>query len=421
MCNIHPNIAIVGSGPAGCYTAQFLKKALPDADITVFEALPAPYGLLRYGVAADHQGTKNIAVQFERMFLRDGVRFAGNVQIGKTVSYKDLQAAFDVVVAATGVPNDRRLGVPGDNLIQIIGAGKLLGALNSHPTALLPKQPDGTVKSLGKRVIVIGNGNVAIDVVRLLAKKDEELAGSDINDELRKSLATDQIERIDIIGRSGIESAKFDLSMLKEICHLDGVTFSWHGIQPSNEGPVLNLLNTVISEKKVKTSRIAINFIFDAEPLSVCLRSPDSILTLMNKHLGKIQDINCDSIITAVGFENESSEFLTYGPGFYPVGWARRGPKGAVAENRRDASVVAATIVNDLKGGLINTGKPGYSVLAQKLSGVVIDFNQWKNIDNFELMTAAPARCRNKVISIEKMLSIARTSSSGRDNGADCY
>ena len=159
-----PTVVVVGSGPSGCYTAQFLRKQWPAADITVLDRLPVPFGLVRYGVAPDHQGTKAVDRQFDRLFTRDGVRFVGNVEVGGPVTVDQLRAAFDVVVLATGVSGDRPLGVPGAELAGVHGAGRLTRLLNDHPDEQHPVAP------LGPRVVVVGNGNVALDVVRLLAK-----------------------------------------------------------------------------------------------------------------------------------------------------------------------------------------------------------------------------------------------------------
>ena len=128
-----PSIAIVGSGPSGCYLAQYLRKAFPNSRISIFERDPVPYGLLRFGVAPDHIGTKAIAQQFERLFKRDGVEFIGNMEIGKDKSLRELRNEFDIVVIATGLNEDRSLGISGEYLEGIYSAGRITRLLNSHP------------------------------------------------------------------------------------------------------------------------------------------------------------------------------------------------------------------------------------------------------------------------------------------------
>ncbi|CAG74975.1 probable oxidoreductase [Pectobacterium atrosepticum SCRI1043] len=404
MSELTPTIAIVGSGPAGCYSAQFLKKSIPSAEITVFEALPVPYGLLRYGVAADHQGTKNVSAQFERLFTHSGVRFMGNVEIGKDLGVDELMVAFDVVVFATGLSSDRRLGIPGDDLENVIGAGKLLRALNGYPNKSINGQD--VTRPLGDRVAVIGNGNVAMDIVRLIAKSEDELLGSDVDDNLRLELCTTNVRRIDIIGRSPIESAKFDLAMLREICHLKGATVNWLNKPLDINCPAADLLLSTEAVSSLVSGSVEINFRFSAAPLLISSRNQATVLTLRLNEGGTVEDLEYDTVITAVGFCSEESDSLALTPGTYPVGWARRGPKGTVAENRRDAAEVASLIVEDLHNGRQNIGKPGLKAIEHLVTHKAVSFEQWKRLDRHEIHSAAPGRCRKKTTSITEMLSV---------------
>lgn len=411
MLQLMPTIAIIGSGPAGCYSAQFLKKGLPGAEITVFEALPVPYGLLRYGVAPDHQGTKNISSQFERMFTTSNVRFVGNVEIGKDIPLTELIDAFDVVVVATGLYVDRKLGIPGDSLSYVCGAGEILRSLNGYP------QSDSNgmghrLQALGERIAVIGNGNVAMDVVRLIAKSEEELAGSDINDIARKNLCTDKVRCIDVIGRSPIEQAKFDLAMLREICQLKNATIRWPDKHDGSHGLAADLLSSTDEASVGKKGSLEINFRFNSNPLLITARNMSAVLTLNNKSVGSIQDYHYDTIITAVGFcHNPEGSFASVA-GVYSVGWARRGPTGTVAANRREAAEVSATILKDLECGRIATGKAGLKTVEDKIMHKAVTFEQWQCLDRYEINSAPSGRCRKKAISIAEMLSVMETGTS---------
>ncbi|CAG0991310.1 partial NADPH-ferredoxin reductase FprA, partial [Rhodocyclaceae bacterium] len=167
------HIAIIGAGPAGCYTADQLTRKLPDACIDVYDRLPTPYGLVRGGVAPDHQGTKAIVRQFERTFAKERVHFRGNVEVGRDIAYEDLKAAYHAVVVASGALEDRLLGIPGEDLDGVYGSGRFVGWYNGIPdcSGLVPR-------ICGPAVAVVGNGNVALDIARILGKTPAELATS---------------------------------------------------------------------------------------------------------------------------------------------------------------------------------------------------------------------------------------------------
>ena len=207
-------IAIVGAGPSGCFVAQSLGKACPDAEITIVDRLPVPYGLVRYGVAPDHQGTKAVIRQFARLFEKQGVTFTGNLCVGDDdsadLSFAELRGMFDAVVLATGLSEDRRLGLVGEEARGVYGSGAVTRFWNDHPSdqALAPE--------FGNRVVVVGNGNVALDVVRLLAKGTDDFNGSDFDPARVVTSVTD----IHIVGRSPAHGAKFDAVMVKELAKI---------------------------------------------------------------------------------------------------------------------------------------------------------------------------------------------------------
>ena len=418
MVEFQPSIAIVGSGPAGCYTAQFLRKEWPHAEICVFEALPVPYGLLRYGVAADHQGTKAVAAQFDRLFERENVRFAGNVAVGKNLAFEELASSFDIVVLATGLSSDRGLTAEVDPNSRVLGAGSILKALNGHPEVGLPLFPNGALTPLGERLAVVGNGNVAMDIIRILSKPIHNFQGSDVDDKRLSELRGKRIRSIDVFGRSPVSNAKFDLSMLKEILHLPSVTIGATGLREALEGCqryqlLSQHLNGSQASDGVSDSRVRVTFHFEADPLCVSKTGDRSLLTVRRSTQDLPSEFEVDSIITATGFANKHCEAATgnvedwRGKNVFRTGWLSRNGKGTVAENRREAKALAEAIITQFKAGDLPVGAKGFAAIEKTIEPHVVDFRGWKNIDSHELATANPNRCRRKITDIPKMLSIA--------------
>ena len=209
-------VAIVGAGPSAASMPPTACCATrPDLRIDLIDRLPTPFGLVRAGVAPDHQGTKAVIRQFERLLAQPDVRFAGNVEIGRDVSWEELQADYDAVIVATGMVIDSKLGVPGEELPFVWGSWRFVGWLNGHPDFR-----DGPDLSQVKRVAVIGNGNVALDVARVLAKSADEMAKSDIVPEAGAAIAAAPLTDITIIGRRGPEQASFTNNELAEMGRL---------------------------------------------------------------------------------------------------------------------------------------------------------------------------------------------------------
>lgn len=406
------SVAIVGSGPSGCYAAQFIRKRWPTADVTIFEALPVPYGLVRYGVAADHQGTKAVTAQFDRLFERDGVRFVGNVVIGRHLEFETLTGAFDVVVLATGLPDDRTLAVPTEAGSSIIGAGTLLRALNGYPSFVAG---EGGRKPLGERLIVIGNGNVAIDVARLLCKDAADLSGSDLDDAALSCFRPSPLKSIDVVGRSPVTRAKFDIAMLRELCGLANVEIRAEGIAKTEEGAQVSLLREAIQASAVSgvQSRQQITFHFSLTPHSVTEAGHITTLHTLAPDGSPGRSLEADTIITAIGFISgeglgiAAPTAVWSADNVFRVGWLRRGPTGTIAENRRCAKDVAETIFACADDGRLSFGNPGFEAVRPLIADRMIDFDGWRRIDAYERAAARAQRCRQKVTDINRMIAIA--------------
>jgi ferredoxin--NADP+ reductase len=210
------HIAIIGSGPAGYYTAEAAQKQWGDeVRVDIFDMLPVPYGLIRTGVAPDHQSIKAVSRRYEATALSDNVRFVGNVMVGRDISVAELQGLYDAVVLATGAPRDRQLAMPGDHLANVYGSAAFVGWYNGHPE-FAALDPDLS----GKTAVVIGMGNVALDVTRILAKTREEFAGSDIVGHALESLMASKLQRIVVLGRRGPHQIMMTPKELGELGHL---------------------------------------------------------------------------------------------------------------------------------------------------------------------------------------------------------
>lgn len=341
-------VAVVGSGPAGCYTAQALLRELPDVHVSVFERLPVPFGLIRYGVAPDHQGTKAIARQFDRVLQHERVTFVGGVHVGSDVELEELRAEFDAVVVATGLYRDRSLGIPGEDLSGVIAAGPLTRWMNSHPEEV------GSLPPLGRRVVVVGNGNVAIDVVRLLAKAPQDLEGSDLSPEVAESLERADVREIVVAGRSPISQAKFDPAMVKELAQIAGATFE-ADLPASEDGRQVEALRALL-ERQRSGDRAHVRFHFGWVPQSIDGDSRVEQVAFIDSS-GSEHVVPTDTVVSAIGFTGPA-DLLQELPehrdgriddGLYCVGWARYGARGTIPDARTDARLVAKSIAADLR------------------------------------------------------------------------
>src|SRR5258705_4619371 len=212
-------VAIVGAGPSGFYAADGLLRARPDLHIDIIDRLPTPYGLVRAGVAPDHQGTKAITRQFEKLLGQPDVRFAGNIEVGRDLSWDELLTGYDAIIVATGMVIDKKLGVPGEEQAHVWGSWRFVAWLNGHPD-----YRQGPDLSQVKTVAVIGNGNVALDVARVLAKSADEMAKSDIAPDAAAAIAAAPLTDIYVIGRRGPEQASFTNNELAEMGRLSRAT-----------------------------------------------------------------------------------------------------------------------------------------------------------------------------------------------------
>lgn len=374
-----PSVAIVGSGPSGCYLAQFLRKQWRGSEIVIFDRLDTPYGLVRYGVAPDHPGTRAVSKQFDRLFARDDVTFVGSTTVGSApgagdITLDQLRSAFDIVVLATGLHADRALSVQSD-MPGVYGAGRLTRLINGHP--------EETVDDLrlGERVVIIGHGNVAIDLLRLFLTAPEQLRELGIADAVIDAITAGPIREIDIVGRSLPAQAKFDLAMIKELSKLADVRFEADIATPTADEDASrhDAIASLVDGAGPEAQRV-VRFHFGWEPAE--LDGETSVTGIKLAALdtsGRTVRLHADSVCTAIGFaENSDAPLLRadhtsaehvdldrgiLGERLFCVGWLRRGPRGTIPENRADARMVADTIIADHNSRTATASKPGYSGL----------------------------------------------------------
>jgi NADPH-dependent glutamate synthase beta subunit-like oxidoreductase len=388
-------VAIVGAGPSGFYAADGLLRANPDLHIDVIDRLPTPYGLVRAGVAPDHQGTKAVVRQFDRLLAQPDLRFAGNIEIGRDLSWDELSAAYDAVIVATGMVIDKKLGVPGEDLPHVWGSWRLVGWLNGHPD-----YRQGPDLSQVKSVAIIGNGNVALDVARVLAKSAEEMAKSDIVPEAGAAIASAPITDIYVIGRRGPEHASFTNNELAEMGRLAravAVTDA-KGLdtKPPASDPTPERLRKIknleilkgFTHNKPGAKPVTLHFLFNAAP--VAFRPGEVELTT-----GKLA---ADLVVTCIGYTGQ--EFPRREEVF-AVGWAKRGPTGTIPTNRGESHAVAQQVMAWLK---TRDPKSGPDVLP-----IAIDAAGWHRIDKHEVAAgAAHGRPRVKLTDWQALLDVAQ-------------
>ena len=430
------HIAIIGSGPAGYYTAEAAGKQWgEDAKIDVFDKLPVPYGLIRTGVAPDHQSIKGVARRYEKTALSDNVRFVGNVAIGTDVSVPELQDLYDAVVFATGAPLDRTLGLEGEDLANIFGSAAFVGWYNGHPQ-FAELSPDLS----GRHAVVIGMGNVALDVARIMAKTEAEMTGSDIVDHALSALRASRLETITILGRRGPHQIMMTPKELGELMHLERASPQVDAadlpapeddmiLEPGLRKSVTLLRDfAAIPASMLGEKPIAIEFDFFANPARFIgregkVRAVEVERTVIEKGraigTGETYEIPADLVISCIGYRSSPIEGVPFDerqgrfandegrilPGLYCVGWAKRGPTGTIGTNRPDGYGVIELVAEDIGQGGRKRGREGFDELADARGLDIVTFRDWQKIEEAEAAAAREGAPREKFVDIASMMS----------------
>ncbi len=423
------HVAVIGSGPAGYYTAEALAKLFGDAArVDIIDRLPAPYGLIRSGVAPDHQSIKAVARRYEATATGETVRFMGNVSVGRDVSIPELQKLYDAVVLATGAPADKPLGVPGDDLPSVIGSAAFVGWYNGHPDFADLDPP-----LAGAEVVIVGAGNVALDVARILAKTRNEFAGSDIAGHALGQLDTHAIRRVTILARRGPHQIAMTPKELGELAHLSRAA---PVVDPADlPAPETDAALEPGQRRSVALLRqfaepslprpITLAFDFFAAPVAVEGDGRAERVVVERTRLsgggvemtGERYALPASLVVSCIGYRTPQIPGVPYdaklgrfanvegrvAPGLYAVGWARRGPTGTIGTNRPDGYAIAELIAADTW----DSGKPGRAGLDALLAtrGVeVVTFRDWQRIEAAEVARAREGAPREKFTRVADML-----------------
>lgn len=449
------HVAIVGAGPSGYFAAASLLKFADgdnDADVRIdmLEMLPTPWGLVRSGVAPDHPKIKSISAQFEKTALDPRFRFFGNIVVGEHVEPPELTERYDAVIYAVGAQSDRALGIPGEDLPGSVAAVDFVGWYNAHPhfQEMAPDLSTG-------RAVVVGNGNVALDVARILVTDPDVLGTTDIADHALQTLHERGVEEVMIIGRRGPLQAPFTTLELRELGHLEGLNDVDVIVDPADFADITDedldaagktVRNNIevlrgYSERPPKGAKRRIVFRFCTSPIEIKGDGRvESIVLGRNelvsdesgrvtaKDTGEREEIPAQLVVRAVGYRGVPTPGLPFDDrsctiphaggrvhgsrNEYVVGWIKRGPTGVIGSNKSDSQETVDTLIGDLRrASPADFGDDHSDALAEWLlerQPKLVTDDHWKLIDEHERSAGGPGgRPRVKLTSVAELLRIA--------------
>jgi ferredoxin--NADP+ reductase len=443
-------IAVIGAGPAGFYTSDKLLAAGFEVDL--LDALPTPFGLVRSGVAPDHPNIKAVTRVYEKTAAKPGFRFFGGVVLGEHVSRAELLERYHAVVYAFGTADDNRLGIPGEDRPGSYPATRFVAWYNGHPEGA-----DESFDLSAKRAVVIGNGNVAIDVARMLLLDPDELAATDVADHALGPLAEAQVEEVILLGRRGPVQAAFTNPELRELGEMTGVDVQ---VDPAE-------VDVEVPEEAEPTARRNVEILkgYAQRPPGSAgrrislkfLRSPVEILgegehgtvtgiRVVHNRLengravptGDEEVIACGLVFRSIGYRGRPLDDIPFDErrglirndggrvcddagvphrGEYAVGWIKRGPSGVIGTNKKDAADTVAKVVADAEAGALNAPRPEADECAQWLAACAPDavtWEGWQAIDEHERAAGEPhGRPRVKLVRLADLVAAGRGAASG--------
>jgi len=436
-------VAVVGSGPAGFYAADaLLKSEDPAVEVDVLDRLPTPWGLVRFGVAPDHENIKAVSRAFQRTAARPGFRFFGNIEVGATVAHEDLVRLYDAVVYTVGAQTDRRLGIPGEDLPGSWPATAFVAWYNGHPDF-----QDLEFDLSHERVVVIGNGNVAIDCARMLALTDEELAPTDTTDTASRAIAESAIREIVMLGRRGPVQAAFTPPELQELGELAGAEpvvdareleldpASLEALEQDRERARRNveiLRQYAAREPEGKPRRIALRFLVSPVRIlgDVRVEAIEVVRNELVERDGSLvarptavtETIPCGLVLRSVGYRGVALPGLPFderrgtipheggrvegAERTYCAGWIKRGPSGVIGTNKKDSTETIEALLEDARAGRLRAAEGGdLAELLDERGVEYVEHEGWEAIDAAERAAGEPlGRPRVKLTAWRELL-----------------
>ena len=443
-------LAIVGAGPAGIYAADILLKheRAFDVSIDLFDHLPAPYGLVRYGVAPDHPRIKGIITALREVLDRGDIRIFGNVRFGVDLTLDDLKRHYNAVIFATGAVRDAALDIPGIDLPGSYGAAEFVSWYDGHPD--YPREWPLEARS----VAVLGNGNVALDVARILAKHPDDLLPTEIPANVYELLRTSPVTDVHVFGRRGPMQVKFTPLELRELGELRDVDMIVHdedfdyddasrnAIETNKQVFVIDKVFTQWRERPVGTASRRLHLHFFSKPVEV-VAGPDGRVASFTyertepdgagsvRGTGEFRSVDVQAVYRAVGYfgspldgvpfdvqrgviPNHEGQVLREGdeilPGVYATGWIKRGPVGLIGHTKSDAMEYISHLVND-QASLWSPASPSEESIVELLESRGVEYTDldgWHRLDAYEIALGEPeGRARIKVVPRDEMVRVA--------------
>ena len=408
-------VAIVGAGPAGYFAAQALQNLANDQrsfEIDMIERLPTPWGLVRSGVAPDHPKIKTVAKVFEKIANHENFRLFANVEVGADLTIAQLKERYDAVIIATGSSLGKKLGIPGEDLRGSLSAAEFVPWYNSHPDFVGVDTPLDT-----DTAIVIGAGNVAMDVARMLALEPSELDPTDTAEHAIEGFKESGIRKVYISARRGPEHAAFTSPELRELPKLEHTNVVIQradieaaivraGTEPEKDVKSNLDAMLLIAENPVSHHERTMEFLFQHTPKEIL--GTDRVEGVVFSTPQGDLTINCGLVVTAIGYQAQGIEGVPYengkvvnidgrvGENMYVVGWAKRGPSGVIGTNKSDSAAVIELLVADLKN------PKGARDVTEFLSNqIIVTQENWQRINEAEV-AAGEAKGKPRVKSIER-------------------